>query len=575
MFRNKTILLLLALVVALTGAPLTGAQDADMVDVYGRALPEDAAPYSMQTYDVICNPTATQTNFSAMVTVYRRICLADQFSDPLVDLDNNLRLIPAAAERWEPSEDGLTWTFYLRPGQVWSDGTPLTANDYVVSYRLGATPESAYDFTWMFAGIIENYQEIVAGELPPEELGMVALDDLTLQVRTEFPFPPLPNMLVFWPPLQAAALEAHGPDYTLNPETAVSSGPFILTEFVPGERVVMEANPTYNGYRRPYLRELRGTYSSIAQFLAFQNHEIQSVGYGDLTPADFEVIRNDPVLSENYFPTPGDFRTDYLGFDTFNPPFDNVLVRQAFAHALDRESIVDNVIGREFAIPAYSMLAPGFPASDTSGELRQYQAYDCELAQNLLSEAGYPGGEGFPAVTLQLRGVNDAILARYVAAAASISECLNINIEVNNMEFGAFMDALLARPTGLQFYGVDYGMDYLDPANLLGTLWKSDGRHSWRNAEFDEIATEANSLVGDPERREQLYREAERILVEDVGAVFFYHRIQGNLFQPYLQGAFRELNDQGLPGWQWYNLWVWGTLYIDNTVVDYPTYRTQ
>jgi ABC-type oligopeptide transport system substrate-binding subunit len=137
------------------------------------------------------------------------------------------------------------------------------------------------------------------------------------------------------------------------------------------------------------------------------------------------------------------------------------------------------------------------------------------------------------------------------------------------MEFGAFMDALLARPTSLPFYGVDYGMDYLDPANMLGTLWKSDGRHSWRNAEFDDIATRANSLVGDPAAREQLYKDAERILVDDVGAVFYFHRIQGNLFQPYLQGAFRDLNAQGLPGWQWYNLWVWGSLYIDNTVGEY------
>ncbi len=275
------------------------------------------------------------------------------------------------------------------------------------------------------------------------------------------------------------------------------------------------------------------------------------------------------MLSENYFHTPGDFRTDYLGFDTFTPPFDNVQVRQAFARALDREAIVDNVIGRQFAVPAYSMLAPGFPASDTAGELRQYQAFDCEAAQGLLADAGYPGGEGFPATTMQMRGQTDAILARYVAGAASIGECLGIDIEVNNMEFGAFMDGLLARPTTISFYGVDYGMDYLDPANLLGTLWKSDGRHTWRNTEFDEIATEANSLVGDPVRREQLYREAERLLVEDVGAVFFYHRIQGDLFQPYLQGGFRDLNAQNLPGWQWYNLWMYGTFYLDNTVGDY------
>lgn len=567
---RKRQFLILALVLLLASAlvPLLGAQG-DNVDAYGRPLPEDAAPFDQQVMTVLCNPMNVENTFSAMVAVYRRICgLGDQFGDPLVDLDNNLRLIPGAAESWEPSEDGLTWTFKLREGQVWSDGTPLTAEDYAASYRFTASPEAAYDFTWMFAGIIDNYQEVVAGELPPEELGVVALDDLTLQVTTEFPFPPLPNMLVFWPPLQANALAEHGPDYTIDPETAVSSGPFILREFIPGESVVFEANPTYNGYRKPILKEVRGSFSTVSRFVAFQNHELQWVGYDQLSPADLEVVDSDPVLRDNYFPTPGDFRTDYLGFDTFTPPFDDVNVRLAFAKALDRDSIVANVIGPRFGIPAYSMLAPGFPAS-SSAEFKDIQGYDCEAAQGLLAEAGYPGGEGFPAQTMQLRGKNEIEVARYVAAAASISECLNIDIEVNNMEFSAFMDGLLARPTTLPFYGVDYGMDYLDPANLLGTLWKSDGRHSWRSAEFDRIADEANSLVGDPARREQLYRDAERILVEDAGAVFFFHRIQGHLFQPYLQGAFRDLNDQGLPGWQWYNLWVWSTFYIDNTVDQY------
>lgn len=563
MMKNRLYLLVVLAMLVLSVVPLVGAQD--NVDVYGRALPDDAAPYEQQIHTELCNPTSTQTNFNAMVTVYRRICLNGQFGDPLVDLDNNLQLIPAAAESWEPSADGLTWTFHLAPGQVWSDGTPLTAHDYVASYQLTATPSTAYDFTWMFAPIIKNYQAIVAGELPPEELGIVAIDDNTLAVTTEFPFPPLPNVLVFWAPMQAKSLAEIGPDYTLDPATAVSSGPFILKEFVPGETVVLEANPTYNGYRKPWLRELHGVYSGADPFIAFQNNEIDWITYQALSPADFEVVKNDPVLSQNLFPNPGDFRTDYLSFDAYNPPFDDVQVRQAFAKALDRESIVDNIIGREFAIPAYSMLAPGFPASDTAGDLRQYQAYDCEAAQGLLAEAGFPGGEGFPAVTMQMRQKSDVILARNVAAAASISECLNISVEVNNMEFGAFTDGLLARPTTLEFYGVDYGMDYLDPANMMGTLWTSDGRHSWRNAEFDSISKEANSLVGDPARREQLYRDAERILVEDVGAVFFYHHIAGHLFQPYLQGGHRDLNAQGQPGWQWYNLWVWSTLYRDNT----------
>ncbi len=563
---------ILALIVGLM--PMVGAQD-DNVDVYGLPLPDDAAPYDDQVMRVMCDATAPNRTLSAVVFVYQRLCFADQFSDALVYLNNDLQLIPGAAESWEPSEDGLTWTFHLRPDQVWSDGTPFTARDFEASYRYTATPDSGYDFTWMWAGIIKNYAEVVAGELPPEELGVVAVDDLTLEVTTEFPFPPLPNTLFFWPPLQADALAEHGPDYIIDPETHVSAGPFILTEFTPGESAVFEANPTYTGFRPPVLNRVEVFYGDTStQFLAFQDSDLEYVQAGaSLGPAEFEIINADPVLSENYFPNPGDFRTDYLGFDAYNPPFDNVLVRQAFAKSLDRESIVSNIIGEQQSVPAYSMLAPGFPASDVEGNLRQYQEYDCEAAQALLAEAGYPDGEGFPDVTLQLRNEGNVIRPRYDAAAASISECLNINIEVENLDFTTFMTGLNNKPTDLQFYAVDYGMDYLDPANMMGTLWTSDGRHSWRNTEFDSIAQEANSLVGDPERRTQLYQEAERILVEDVGAAFLDHRISGHVFQPYLQGAFRDLNSQGLPGWQWGNDWMWSTFYISADVAEYDTYR--
>jgi ABC-type oligopeptide transport system substrate-binding subunit len=109
---------------------------------------------------------------------------------------------------------------------------------------------------------------------------------------------------------------------------------------------------------------------------------------------------------------------------------------------------------------------------------------------------------------------------------------------------------------------------------MLG-LWVSTGRHSWLNAEFDALVTEANSLVGDPERRNDLYKQAERILVEDVGGIFLNHRIQGSLYQPYFKGAFREPNAQGVAGHQWWNQWVYRTMYISNDVMNYDTYRTR
>ena len=99
---------------------------------------------------MLCESTEKQVSFSSVVSVYARICGSDQFGDSLVNLDENLNIIPGAAEKWEASADGLSWTFHLRPGQVWSDGTPLTANDYVASYRFMVDPKNAYDFVWMW-----------------------------------------------------------------------------------------------------------------------------------------------------------------------------------------------------------------------------------------------------------------------------------------------------------------------------------------------------------------------------------------------------------------------------------------
>lgn len=569
-------LLLMALLV-LAIVPLY-AQD-DNVDVYGRTLPEDAAPYEMQIMQELCNSTRTEITLASAVSVYQRICDQngfDKFGDSLVVLDENLNLIPGAAESWEVAEDGITWTFRLRPDQVWSDGTPLTANDYVATYRFMVDPDNAYDFVWMWQGVIAGWSEAVAGDIPPEEIGVSAPDDLTFQVVTAAPFPPLPGTLFFWAPLQAAALEAYGPDYMLDPETSVSSGPFVLTEFVPGERLILNANPTYNGYRKPWLREIRGLYGDQlnGSFLAFQNYDVDKVNYGLLNPAAFEIIDADPVLSENYLPNAGDFRTDYLLFDTFNPPFDNRDVRLAFAKAVDRESIVENVIGTRLAVPAYSFLAPGFPASDVAGDFRDIQAYDCEAAQQLLADAGYPGGEGFPAVELKLRGESEAIANWFTAVAASISNCLDVEITVNNLENATYMTGLLERPTTIQFGAISYGMDYLDPANMLG-VWVSTGRHSWRNAEFDNLVTEANSFIGDPAERAAMYHEAERILVEDVGGIFIDHRIQGDLFQPYIAGDCFRPDAQGVSAWHWGNDWCWGAIYITEDVLNYDTFRTR
>ncbi len=159
-------------------APAEEAAD-PYVTVFGETLPEGAAPYEEQVLRMASDPTLPSTTFDFFAAVYQRYCHSDYFSntfgDPLVELDTDFNLVPAAAESWEVSEDGRVWTFRLRPGQMWSDGTPLTAADYEATFRLGASPEHAWDFAWLFhsflgPGGIKNWSKAVVRGLV-EEIG--------------------------------------------------------------------------------------------------------------------------------------------------------------------------------------------------------------------------------------------------------------------------------------------------------------------------------------------------------------------------------------------------------------------
>jgi peptide/nickel transport system substrate-binding protein/oligopeptide transport system substrate-binding protein len=403
-----------------------------------------------------------------------------------------------------------------------------------------------------------------------------AKDDLTLEFTTQEPWPALPAMMEFSFVLQKKALEEHGPLYNSNVETSVSAGPFMLDVLEPGNRIELVPNPMYKGYRQPLLKRVIGEYRDMStSFVAFQNREIDYVNYQFLTPADFEIIQSDPELKANYLRHYGDFRTDYLLFDTYNPPFNDLNVRKAFAYAVDREAIAENIYGEIKAIPAHSFLMPGFPASDTEGKLKEYQTYDCDQAKDHLAKAGYADGQGFPQLEMWLRNENETLQAVFQGVAASIQDCLNVTIEVSNQDQKAYMDALNAKPTQLQFGAVSYGMDFLDPSNMLG-IWVSTGRHSWKNDEFDVLIREASSKTDDPAKRAEMFQQAEQILVDDVGGIFIAHRWSGDLFQPYVLGAgFREPDAQGIPAWHWGNEGNWGDIYISKDVVNYDTFRTK
>ncbi|MFZ1768350.1 MAG: peptide ABC transporter substrate-binding protein [Caldilinea sp.] len=540
----------------------------------GKTMPDDAAPLDQQVFIYPYNGWRTFTTIDFFQAVYERAdSLSDLLSDSLVRLDKNFTPNPGAATEWALDDSGLVWTFKLDPNLMWNDGTPVTADDYVATFRYGADPEHAWDFSWYYQGVIKNWTQSVNGETPVEEIGVRAVDANTLEFTTETPAPYLPAMLVYSAPLQKAALEAHGGLYNSDPATSVSAGPYKLVEWSKDQRLVYEINSDYKGTNVPYIQKVIViNIGQPSQLLpAYEANEIDFVnGGGTLSPADLEIIATDPALNEQYHPHYGDFRTYYFAFDTSTAPFDDPQVRQAFAHVLDRDAIASNILKLQ-GIPAYSFLAPGFPAAN-SDAFKETYPLDIAKAKQLLADAGYPNGEGFPKLTLKLRAEGPAPAAVAQAYASALKENLGIDVEVTNMDFKAYMDELNTKPTGVQFTLISYGMDYLDPSNMLG-VFLSGGRHPWANAEYDALVKDAGSFIGDPMERLQMFQDAEKILVDDAGFVFAYHQTPGDLIKPYLKGPSLDPDNNGVSAWHWPGFSSFSNLlsgvYISSDVSNY------
>jgi ABC-type oligopeptide transport system substrate-binding subunit len=516
-------------------------------------LPADAAPPDQQVLVLPYDSTGDFTTFDFMESVYKRGDAgtgSDLMSEPLVRINKNFEIVPGAALSWSPDSTDTVWTFKLDPNLIWSDDTPVTADDYVATFRYAADPTHAWDFAWFYNGVIKNWDDVVAGKVPPDQLGVAAVDPHTFQVTTQQPAPYIPAMLLYSMSLQKKALEAHGGLYNSDPATSVSDGPFVLKEWRKGDRAIFEANPKYKGSNKPLIQRVVSIgMSPSAMLAAYQAGEIDYVQGSLMSPADIDLVSADPTLSKQVHPHYGDFRTDYLFFDEQNPPFNNLKVRQAISHVIPRDDIIKQILKPSQAIPAFSFLMPGFPASNSEG-LKDIQSYDPAMAKQLIADAGYPNGQGFPSVTLWLRDETPGRQAMAAAIAASIKQNLGINVDVSNKETKTFTDAMNAKPTQIQFGMVSYGFDFLDPYNMLG-VWLGSGRHNWMNSQFDDEVKKAAAFTGDPAQRTQMFQDAEKLLVSDVGGVFIDHRTIADLYKPYLAGSELQPDKNGFAAMHW------------------------
>jgi ABC-type transport system substrate-binding protein len=327
-FPSKfTILLLLCTLLTITVGAMQGQDEAGpYVNSVGVHLPPDAAPPDAQ---VLTTFELNNRFMDHAFTSYQKVFGFALINEPLVRVDRNFNLIPAAATHWEVTADGRTWIFHIRPNLIYNDGRPLNAHNYVAMFRRWADPETAFDFEWYYRPI-RNWSASIASRVPPDSIGVQASDDLTLMVTTERPAPYMPGLLSYTWVASDHAIEKHGQAWSTSVETSVSSGPFQLREWLQGDRIVLEPNPHYRGPAKPYLeRVVAKLYSAVAPPPFLPAYEAGETDYILLTnQAEINRIKTDPTLQAQ-LNTYADFATLYLTMNTYHPPFNDIRVRQA------------------------------------------------------------------------------------------------------------------------------------------------------------------------------------------------------------------------------------------------------
>ena len=536
-----------------------GSDETAHLNSVGVILPQDAAPPGEQVLrlmgtehmhlDVAGNLYQASTE-SGAAWLWER----------LVMLDEHMQLVPGVAESWEMSADGLSWTFHLREDAMWSDGSALTAHDFEYALKRQLDPATGSGWAWFYYDI-KNAAAVNNGELESSLLGVEALDDYTLIIHTELPTLYLP-MLMSVPssaPVPRAVVEEYGFRWTTSPETCLTNSAFKLEEWEKGRRIVLTLNENYRGSHNALLERIE-IYFGDPEFMfsAYQAGEIDGlhadVEYTFLTAADVAMIRRDSVLSNELytFPYPG---TWYIFFDTLNAPFDNTYVRKAISHAIDRETILAVAL-KGLGVPAYGMLPPGIQAYQGE-QLESIQDYDPALARELMEQAGYPEGAGFPSVELWLREPDSQTLLAAQMVQQMLKDNCGISVEVRPTESRLYNDELARN--GIPMSLISWYYDYLDPSNFLNIGWHSQqSRHSWTNPEFDQLVDQAIAEAN-WSTRVLLYNQAEAILCEDVGAVFLWHPMHCQMWKPYVKGIDVDQN-----GYEWVSYWDLGMhhLYI-------------
>jgi oligopeptide transport system substrate-binding protein len=434
-------------------------------------------------------------------------------------------LIPGAAERWEVSADGLTYTFHLRPSARWSNGDPVTAHDFAASWRRVLEPATAAVYAEILF-FIRNAEAYQTGKITDfSRVGIRAVDDLTLRVELAAPAAYFPDVVAFttYLPVHRPTVERHGDRWT-RPGRMVSNGAYQLRAWKINDRVELEANPHYwnaSAVRSRRIDALAVTKATTALNLYLTGQADVLLDKSLIPPLLAGELRDRPDLHRFTF-----LATYFYRFNTTRKPFDDPRVRRALAAAIDREGIVRRITrGGEPPAPAFTPPGiPGYIPPPGTG-------HDPELARRLLAEAGFPGGRGFPRASILYNKteLNEQIA---VEIQGMWRRELGIEVELHNQEWATYLKTL----DNLQYdiARSSWVGDYNDPNTFLDCFVSGRGnnRTGWSHPRYDALLAEANRTA-DPTRRMALLREAETILISQEHPIApIYHNVGMMLFDP-------------------------------------------
>lgn len=469
--------------------------------------------------------------------------LAVELFEGLVSQDANGKVVPGVAEKWESKEGGKVWLFTLRKNAKWSDGSPVTAQDFEYAFKRNVDPKTASDYSWYLgkASNVLNGIAIVEGKKPPSELGVKALNDTTLQLTLEKPVAYLVSTLIHGSlmPVPRKVVEKYGDKWT-DPANVVSNGPYKLSERVVNERIVMVRNPYFWSNAKTVIEQVTvlPINNQSAEYQRYRANGIDVTADGGVPSEQVAQIRKEVPNELTLWPQLG---TYYYTYNFKAKPFDDVRVRRALSLAINRDVITQQILSTG-EVSAYGMtpaIADGYKAIRHDWEAMSQSQREAE-AKKLLAEAGY--GPGKPLKFQLLYNTNEQHKKIALAMVSMWKRIGSVEVELVNQEWKTFLDT---RNRG--DFEVTRGAwiaDYNEASTMIDLYHSkhgsNDGKYS--NPAYDEIIDKAKITLDGAERM-KLYQDAERILAQDFPALFLYHYSNRRMIKPWVKGYGR--NPQG------------------------------